>query len=75
MAKCECDKRIQEGMKEAHGLDGHIIDYEILSGKSFSTFRYKTVNSKGKESKKDTFILHKYCPFCGQKYEQIGGGE
>ncbi len=66
---CKCADQISQGMKETHNLDGHIIDYELLSGKSFSTFRYKTVNSKGKESTKDTFILHSFCPFCGEKYE------
>lgn len=62
---CNCRKMTDARLVEMLGKEGQIIDFELLSERTFSTFQYKD----GKKSKSQ-LILHSYCPFCGQKYKK-----
>lgn len=64
---CNCRKITDARLVEMLGKEGHIVDYEMLSGRTYSTFQYKD----GKRNKTQ-LILHSYCPFCGQKYKKEG---
>jgi ribosomal protein L33 len=62
---CNCRERVNKGVSKALGKEGEIINYEMLSGRTYSTFQYQD----GKR-KKEQLILHTYCPTCGKKYEE-----
>lgn len=64
---CDCRKTTEQMIAERLGLEGQIVDFEILSGRTYSTFQYK----EGKKTKTQ-MVLHSYCPFCGQKYKKEG---
>jgi len=64
---CNCRKITNARTVELLGKEGEIVDFELLSGRTYSTFKYKD----GKRNKAQ-LILHSYCPFCGQKYEEEG---
>jgi len=42
------------------------INYEILSGRSYSEYEIKFPNKKKPSSR---LLLHSYCPHCGKPYE------
>lgn len=60
---CNCRKITNARLVEMLGKEGEIVDFEILSERTYSTFQYK----EGKRNKTQ-LVLHSYCPFCGQKY-------
>jgi hypothetical protein len=61
---CNCKKELTKKLIDQIGYDGQLINYEMLSGRIFSTFEYQI----GKR-KKTQLILHNYCPICGNEYE------
>lgn len=62
---CECRKKLNKKLSDHLQVEGLIVDFEMISCKTFSTFEYQA----GKRTKKQ-LILHSYCPFCGQKYAE-----
>lgn len=75
---CNCREQIVERLANERGLKNPSIDFELLSGKTYSTVIY-TETVRGKEKEKTISLLHGYCPWCGEKYadRQVveGGGE
>lgn len=61
---CNCKTEILEKVKKSIGVNNGCVDYELISGKTYTNFRYN--NEKGKE--KTVPILNSFCPFCGKKY-------
>ena len=66
---CECKKIVTEKMKELLKVEDGLLECELLSGKTYSNFRYGKRNNQGNLTKTKP-ILHSYCPFCGEKYEE-----
>ncbi len=66
---CNCIIMTEAMILGKHGMDGQIVNVELLSGRTYSTFQYKD----GKKNKTQ-MILHSYCPFCGQKYQKKAEG-
>ena len=62
---CKCVKILSMNLSEHLGVEGRIINQEMLSGRLYSTFQYQD----GKRVKKQ-LVLHNYCPICGKKYEE-----
>lgn len=69
MKQCNCRHNIDEQTQKFLKVDnGCIVDFDLISGRTFSTFKYeKEVN--GRKRKKELIIAHTYCPFCGKKYK------
>ena len=70
MKQCGCvaeiEQKARENLKVAEGI---IAEQELLSGRTFSTFSYEETQGKRKR-KKETYILHSFCPFCGEPYKR-----
>jgi len=60
---CNCRKEIDKQMSDALKHEGKIVDFDLISGKTYSTFEFQI----GKRVK-EKLIIHTFCPFCGQKY-------
>lgn len=60
---CNCRKELNKRLSEFLKVQGEIVDYEMLSSRTFSTFKYQ----EGKK-KKEQLLLHSHCPFCGEAY-------
>jgi hypothetical protein len=69
MKQCGCREALNEKLNEVLKCEGGQINYEMFSGKTFSTFNYETTE-RGKKRKKETMVLHTYCPSCGEKYKR-----
>lgn len=70
MKQCDCIAQTITQLKEKLGVDSCGIDnLELISGRTFSTFSYEKIEGKRKR-RKQTYILHSYCPFCGRPYER-----
>jgi hypothetical protein len=65
ISMCDCRKQINQKVSETLGKEGSIVNYEMISGRTYSIFEYQD----GKR-KKQQLILHTYCPTCGKKYEE-----
>lgn len=64
---CDCRKKLEE--KLAANFPEAAIDYELLSGKTFSFFRFKQ-RHRNQLIERKTFIFHSYCPWCGKPYDE-----
>lgn len=70
MKQCDCVKDIEQKARENLKVaEGGITNLELLSGRTFSTFSYEETQGKRKR-KKETCILHSFCPFCGEPYKK-----
>lgn len=67
MKQCDCREQINQKVSEAIGKGGCIVNYDLISGRTYSTFEYQD----GKR-KKQQLILHTYCPTCGKPYKKEG---
>ena len=68
MKQCNCRENINKTFNNIPAYrGGEIVNWEMVSGKTYSTFKYEAVE-RGKVRKKETLVLHSYCPFCGEKY-------
>lgn len=61
---CDCRIEVNKKISEALKVKGEIINFEIMSGKTFDTFQYK--DERGR--KQERLLIHTYCPICGKKY-------
>ena len=62
---CNCVKEVEEKLSNKLGKQGKIVNIELMSNRTYSTFKYQD----GKRNK-EMLILHSYCPHCGKKYEE-----
>lgn len=63
---CDCQNRMIEKFKEMYPEATSIVgQYEILSGRAYSTVKVKLPNQK---KEKEVLLLHSHCPTCGEKY-------
>jgi len=68
MKQCGCVAEIEAKARENLKVsEGGISNLELISGRTFSTFSYEETQGKRKR-KKETYILHSFCPFCGKPY-------
>lgn len=68
MKQCDCVAEIEKKARETLNVtEGGITNLELLSGRTFSTFSYEEICGKRKR-KKETYILHSFCPHCGKPY-------
>ena len=68
MKQCDCVAEIEKKARETFNVtEGGIDNLELISGRTFSTFSYEEMQGKRKR-KKETYILHSFCPFCGKPY-------
>jgi hypothetical protein len=63
---CDCIKQIEERLSEQ--VREPRVDRDIISGKTMSIVYY-TETIKGKEKRRQEYITHNYCPWCGEKYD------
>ena len=63
---CNCINEVSDKIKTVLNVDNGMVDFELLSSRTSSNFRY--TNTKGKE--KTQLILNSHCPFCGDKYDE-----
>lgn len=63
---CNCRKDVEKGILEKQGIDGKIVNYELLTGRTFNSLEYKD----GKRTKR-IMVLHTYCPTCGKKFDPL----
>lgn len=69
MKQCSCVVEIEQKAREKlNAPEGGLSNIELLSGRTFSTFSYEETYGKRKR-KKETYILHSFCPFCGKPYK------
>jgi len=61
---CNCRKELDEKISKLLETEGQIVNFDLISGQTYSGFEYKV----GKRTKKQ-LLVHTYCPFCGKKYE------
>ena len=66
MTTCGCIKKIEERLSDQ--LRDPRVDRDLLSGKTMSIVYY-TETIKGKEKRRQEYITHNYCPWCGEKYD------
>jgi formate dehydrogenase maturation protein FdhE len=66
MTTCDCIKKIEERLSDQ--LRDPRVDRDLLSGKTMSIVYY-TETIKGKEKRRQEYITHNYCPWCGEKYD------
>jgi hypothetical protein len=62
---CDCKSKANEKLRALLGVDNGSINFEFLSGRTYSEFKY---NEKGKTRVKVAPVMHSFCPFCGQPY-------
>ena len=62
---CNCRNELENKIKEKLSVNNGMIDFELLSSRTYSTFEYRD----GKNKTKKQHILHSHCPFCGNPYE------
>jgi hypothetical protein len=68
--QCDCVAEIEKKAREKLNVtEGGISNLELISGRTFSTFSYEEIQGKRKR-KKETYILHSFCPFCGKPYKK-----
>jgi hypothetical protein len=68
LKQCDCVAEIEKKARETLNVrEGGISNLELLSGRTFSNFSYEETHGK-RTRKKETYILHSFCPFCGKPY-------
>lgn len=65
---CNCKEMMTDKFREFYPDAENVtaINYEILSGRSYSEYEIKLPNKKKPINR---LLLHSYCPHCGQPYE------
>lgn len=71
---CNCRENIEARLANEKGFREPSINYEVLSGKTFTEITYKERDKRGKDKTKKLMVLHTYCPFCGEKYPEVEEG-
>lgn len=67
---CNCRQEISKQLSERLGAEGQIVNFDLISGKTYSTFKHQ--HGRGKKTQ---VIFHNYCPFCGEQYDSVAGGD
>ena len=62
---CNCINELSEKIQTKLNVDNGMVDFELLSGKTYTNFRYR--NDKGKETN------DKKCQECRGKEEEVKG--
>lgn len=62
---CDCRQTVNKKISELLGKEGQIVNFDLMSGRTYSTFEYQDGRKK-----KQQLVLHSYCPTCGEKYEE-----
>lgn len=71
---CDCKAIMMEKFKEFYPDAENVtaINYEIMSGRSYSEYEIKLSNKK---KPIERLLLHSYCPHCGKPYEATDSTE
>lgn len=66
---CDCITKTTEKLKDLFP-DAMSVEYEnieLLSGRVYSTIN---ITLQGKKKPKKQYLIHSYCPMCGEKYAE-----